>query len=91
MSDAGPAGNNTAGMQGAMTADRLALAVEERLRAWEADRVAERLWARDGSLWATSGHEPEVLAAWMGWPELPATMSKRVAGPSHPRDHHPRD
>jgi hypothetical protein len=36
--------------------------VEARLTAWEAERVAERLWARDGTLWAASGAAPEALA-----------------------------
>ena len=41
--------------------------VAARLGAWTEERVAERLWARDGSLWAASGKAPEEVAAWLGW------------------------
>ena len=91
MTEAGPAGSNAAGTQGAVTADRLQDAVEERLRAWEADRVVDRVWAKDGSLWAASGHAPDALAAWMGWLDLPATMSDRVGELTHLRDDILRD
>jgi transaldolase/glucose-6-phosphate isomerase len=91
MTDAGPAGSNSAGTQGAVSADRLGDAVEERLRTWEADGVADRLWAKDGSLWAASGHAPDSLAAWMGWLDLPATMSDRVGELTHLRDDILRD
>jgi len=91
MTDAGPAGSNTAGTKGAVTADRLQDAVEERLRAWEADGVADRIWAKDGSLWAASGHAPDALAAWLGWLDLPATMSDRVGELTHLRDDILRD
>ena len=30
-------------------------AIQSRLGAWTAERVADRLWAKDGSLWAASG------------------------------------
>jgi len=91
MTEASPAGSNAAGTDGAMTADGLQGAAEERLRAWEADRVADRLWAKDGSLWAASGHGPDVLAAWMGWLDLPAAMSGRVQELTHLRDDILRD
>ncbi len=58
-------------------------AVASRLEAWTADRVAERLWAKDGSLWAASGKSPDEVAAWLGWLDLPAAMSKRVAELEH--------
>ncbi|HUH16956.1 MAG TPA: transaldolase [Methylomirabilota bacterium] len=53
-------------------------AIASRLEAWSAERVAERLWAKDGSLWAASGKAPEDVAAWLGWLDLPATMADRV-------------
>jgi glucose-6-phosphate isomerase len=91
MSDAGPAGSNAAGTHGALTADRLQEAVEERLGAWEADRVADRLWAKDGSLWAASGHAADALAAWMGWLDLPSAMTQRIGELTHLRDDILRD
>ena len=53
-------------------------AISARLTAWEADRVADRLWASDGSLWATSGKPAAALAAWLGWLDLPARMAGRL-------------
>ncbi|MGZ6372487.1 MAG: bifunctional transaldolase/phosoglucose isomerase, partial [Candidatus Limnocylindria bacterium] len=53
-------------------------AVDARLARWADERVAERLWARDGSLWAASGKPPEEVAAWLGWLDLPAAMAERV-------------
>ena len=32
-------------------------AIQSRLGAWTGDRVAERLWAKDGSLWAAAGKQ----------------------------------
>ena len=61
----------------------VAAAVTARLESWTADRVAERLWARDGSLWAASGKPPEEVAAWLGWLDLPAAMSARVTELEH--------
>ena len=58
-------------------------AVTARLASWTGDHVAERLWAKDGSLWAASGKPPEELAAWLGWLDLPAIMSARVAELDH--------
>ena len=58
-------------------------AVTARLASWTADGVAERLWAKDGSLWAASGKPPEEIAAWLGWLDLPASMSARVAELEH--------
>jgi glucose-6-phosphate isomerase len=40
--------------------------------------VAERLWAKDGSLWAASGHAPDDVAAWLGWLDLPDAMPARL-------------
>jgi glucose-6-phosphate isomerase len=58
-------------------------AVAARLSAWTMERVAERLWAKDGSLWAASGKEPDEVAAWLGWLDLPEAMSARVAELDH--------
>jgi glucose-6-phosphate isomerase len=58
-------------------------AVRSRLDAWTAERVAERLWARDGSLWAASGKSADDVAAWLGWLDLPQTMSARVPELEH--------
>lgn len=53
-------------------------AIADRLRSWTDQQVAERLWAKDGSLWAASGKAPDELAAWLGWLDLPDAMSARV-------------
>ncbi|MCA1572178.1 MAG: transaldolase [Chloroflexi bacterium] len=58
-------------------------AVAARLESWTADRVAERLWEKDGSLWAASGKKPEAIDAWLGWLDLPETMSARVTELEH--------
>ena len=58
-------------------------AVRSRLEAWTAERVAERLWAKDGSLWAESGKAADDIAAWLGWLDLPEAMSARVPELEH--------
>jgi glucose-6-phosphate isomerase len=58
-------------------------AIAARLTSWTADRVAERLWAKDGSLWAASGKPAEEVAAWLGWLDLPEAMSERVEELEH--------
>jgi glucose-6-phosphate isomerase len=58
-------------------------AIQSRLGAWTAERVAERLWARDGSLWAASGKAPAEISAWLGWLDLPDVMRERVAELEH--------
>lgn len=58
-------------------------AIASRLDAWTRDRVAERLWAKDGSLWSPSGKAPEEVAAWLGWLDLPEAMSARVTELEH--------
>ena len=60
-------------------ADALAAAIAARLAAWGGEGVAERLWARDGSLWGASGKEPAEVARWLGWLDLASTMHARVA------------
>ena len=64
-------------MSGAGSA-QLASAIATRLAGWAAERVAERLWARDGSLWAASGKSSEEVAAWLGWLALPVAMRGRI-------------
>jgi glucose-6-phosphate isomerase len=58
-------------------------AITARLAEWGSERVADRLWQKDGSLWAASGREPADLAAWLGWLDLPDTMRGRVAEFEH--------
>ena len=53
-------------------------AIAARLERWTAERVAERLWERDGSLWAESGHAAADVVAWLGWLDLPDAMARRV-------------
>ncbi len=52
--------------------------IASRLEAWTGDRVAERLWSRDGSLWAASGKPAAEVSAWLGWLDLPDAMTDRV-------------
>ena len=61
----------------------LEAAVAARIETFTADRVAERLWARDGSLWAASGKPADEVAAWLGWLDLPAQMTARVTELEH--------
>jgi len=61
-----------------MTSAPLEQAIAERLALWQEERVADRLWAHDGTLWAASGKPPDEVAAWLGWLDLPAEMSRRV-------------
>ena len=65
-------------MTNAIGSESLAAAISSRLASWAEDRVAERLWARDGTLWSTSGKSPQQLAAWLGWLGLPDAMRGRV-------------
>ena len=65
-------------MTAAAGRERLESAVAARLARWSSERVAERLWARDGSLWASSGKRPEEVAAWLGWLDLPFSMKARI-------------
>jgi glucose-6-phosphate isomerase len=58
-------------------------AIASRLEAMTADRTADRLWTKDGSLWAASGKAPEEVAAWLGWLDLPETMAARVTELDH--------
>lgn len=66
-----------------MTSRSLGTAIEERLARWESERVAERLWEHDGSLWAASGKSDAHLAAWLGWLDLPYAMREQVAELEH--------
>ncbi|MDQ2854281.1 MAG: transaldolase [Chloroflexota bacterium] len=56
----------------------LGSAIAARLAEWDAERVVERLWARDGTLWDSSGKRSAEIAAWLGWLDLPVTMGERV-------------
>src|SRR5687768_11398034 len=58
-------------------------AIASRLACWTDDRVAERLWAKDGSLWAASGKPADEVAAWLGWLDLPDAMAARVSELEH--------
>jgi transaldolase / glucose-6-phosphate isomerase len=58
-------------------------AAAARLEAWTADRVADRLWAKDGSLWAASGKPADEVAAWLGWLDLPDAMAERAGELEH--------
>jgi len=62
---------------------RLDDAVASRLAGWTDDHVAERLWAKDGSLWAASGKPAGEVAAWLGWLDLPDAMSGRATELQH--------
>jgi transaldolase / glucose-6-phosphate isomerase len=62
-----------------MSGSALDTAISARLEGWEAAGVAERLWAKDGSLWAASGKDPAEVAAWLGWLDLPDGMGPRAA------------
>ena len=56
-------------------------AIASRLQAWTEDRVAERLWAKDGSLWAASGKAPEdVPSTALPRPRWDSSVSSRGAG-----------
>ena len=58
-------------------------AVQARLARWTEERVADRLWAKDGTLWADAGKPPDEVAAWLGWLDLPADMAARVPELEH--------
>jgi len=58
-------------------------AATARLASWTAGRVADRLWAKDGSLWGASGKAADEVAAWLGWLDLPDAMSQRVTELEH--------
>ena len=61
----------------------LEAAIAARLESFTADQVADRLWARDGSLWAASGKPASEVAAWLGWLSLPDAMAERVTELEH--------
>ena len=61
-----------------MTSAPLEQAIAERLALWQEERVADRLWARDGSLWAASGKDADEVAAWLGWLDLPDGMAGQL-------------
>jgi glucose-6-phosphate isomerase len=58
-------------------------AIRSRLEGWTRDRVAERLWQKDGSLWAASGKAADDVSTWLGWLDLPEAMSARTDELAH--------
>jgi glucose-6-phosphate isomerase len=60
--------------------------VSARLQSWTDARVAARLWQKDGTLWSASGKQPDELAAWLGWLDLPTAMQARVPELQHLAD-----
>src|SRR4029079_6528023 len=58
-------------------------AIAERLAGGDEEQVADRLWAKDGSLWAASGTSPEEVSGCLGWLDLPAAMSARAGELEH--------
>lgn len=58
-------------------------AIRSRLESWTRDRVAERLWQKDGSLWAASGKAADEVSQWLGWLDLPEAMSARTDELAH--------
>jgi hypothetical protein len=66
-----------------MSDGALDAAIAERLSRWEVERVAERLWQKDGSLWAASGKPPDEVAARLGWLDLPEEMRRSVGELEH--------
>jgi glucose-6-phosphate isomerase len=58
-------------------------AIAARLESFTADQVADRLWARDGSLWAASDKAPDDVAGWLGWLVLPDVMAERATELEH--------
>ena len=52
-------------------------AVEQQLEKLTKERWAERLWARDGSLWSADAQAKEDIAYWTGWLDVPQQMLQR--------------
>ncbi len=65
------------------TGAALEATIRDRLASWDRDRVADRMWSKDGALWHASGKPPEELARWMGWLDMPVLMTARVAELTH--------
>ncbi|HJP71664.1 MAG TPA: hypothetical protein VJ975_08080 [Candidatus Limnocylindria bacterium] len=57
---------------------QLESSIESRLRSWADAGVPARLWRKDGTLWSASGKQPQELAAWLGWLDLPTAMQARL-------------
>ena len=51
--------------------------VQRRLKAWQAEGFAGRIWRKDWTIWSATP-QPE-LSDRLGWLELPQTMAKEVA------------
>ncbi|HEV1998355.1 MAG TPA: glucose-6-phosphate isomerase [Candidatus Dormibacteraeota bacterium] len=54
-------------------------AVEQQLERLTRERCAERLWARDGSLWTADAQAQADIAYWTGWLDVPQKMLQRGA------------
>ena len=61
-----------------ISAAPLAAAVEARMAAWAADRVTERIWDHDPTVWADPD-TPEITNR-LGWLHLPEQMAPKTAG-----------
>ncbi|MFZ1024305.1 MAG: bifunctional transaldolase/phosoglucose isomerase [Thermoplasmata archaeon] len=55
--------------------------VAARLLSWQSERVAERFWKRDATLWPAA--PPTDVAERMGWLQLPEMMHEQVARLEH--------
>jgi glucose-6-phosphate isomerase len=58
-------------------ATALAQRTAERLKRLDAERVVQRIWERDPTVWSKDRHTPE-LADRLGWLDLPGSMRARV-------------
>jgi glucose-6-phosphate isomerase len=52
-------------------------AVESWLLRMTQERWAERLWARDGTLWSSDPEKARAIAWWAGWLDLPQKMLEK--------------
>ena len=62
-----------------MSGHGLAAAVTARLAAFESDRIVERIWQRDRSVWTDDPNAPEIVDR-LGWLDLPTSMAPHVPG-----------
>jgi hypothetical protein len=56
----------------------LAPAVDAALARMAAERWAERLWQRDGSLWSSDPEVAAESARWLGWLDVADLMASRL-------------
>lgn len=62
-----------------MTDQGLDAAVVERLATFERDKIVERIWQHDRTVWTDDPHASEIVDR-LGWLDLPASMAPQVAG-----------